>query len=404
MENLFINNLNKKDINHFTSDTGLFLRRKLSKPFRKGCNIFTKANIIDSRQINDSFLSDEEYFNSLNSDRLPLNENINSKKNNIVLERYPNLNKDEPYIFVCNHTCPEDIETALNVIDRNAYLVLGSIESLKYNREMYLSWLNGMIPFDILNEKERKELIPKMCRVLKTNSVLIFLEGSHNYDATKVINYLFDGATNAALASGRKIVITTLVKDHDNNVAYMDFSNPIDISKLEINISDYYPRFEEKLASNENTSQELMQKYYIKSITCYLRDMMSTATYYILLRHIDYLRRKDYSSYQEIMSEFHIKYMLEAFSQLRWRHDVFKAEYLTKKPEEEREYEEVVNSLSAIRLNSKILKSVKLNLRDYVLRARDLENNDVVNYMRNYWLQNKDSKGNVDIKKLTKEK
>ena len=36
------------------------------------------------------------------------------------VERYPKLNKDEPYIFVCNHTCPEDIETILNVLDRNA--------------------------------------------------------------------------------------------------------------------------------------------------------------------------------------------------------------------------------------------------------------------------------------------
>lgn len=403
MENIFINNLNKKDINHFTTDIGLFIRRKTSKPFRKACNKFTNANLLYSREFK-KFQSDEEYFATLKNSKEPLNNDLNSKKNNIIIERYPELNKDEPYIFICNHTCPEDIETALNVIDRNAYLVLGSIESLKYNREMYLSWLNGMIPFDILNEKERSELVPKMCRVLKTNSVLIFLEGSHNYDFNKIINYFFDGATNASLESGRKIVVTTLVKDHDNNVAYMDFSNPIDITKLDINISDYYPRFEEKLENSENKKEELIQKYYIKSLTCYLRDMMSTATYYMLARHFDLLKRSDYKTYQEIISEFHIKYMLEAFSKLKWRHDVFKAEYLTKKPEEEREYEEVIKTMSQIRLNSKVLKSVKLNLRDYVLRLQDLENNDVVSFMRNYWLQNKDSKGNVSVKKLLKEK
>lgn len=402
MENLFLNNLNKKDINHFTTDIGLFIRRKTSKPFRKACNKFTNANLLYSRELKD-FQSDEEYFTTLKSSKEPLNKDLNNKKNNIVIERYPKLNKNEPYIFICNHTCPEDIETALNVIDRNAYLVLGSIESLKYNREMYLSWLNGMIPFDILDEKERNELVSKMCRVLKTNSVLIFLEGSHNYDSTRIINYLFDGATNASLKSGRKIIVTTLVKDHDNNVAYMDFSNPIDITKLDINISDYYPRFEEKLINSENESQELIQKYYIKSITCYLRDMMSTTVYYMLSRHFDLLRRSDYKTYQDIVAEFHIKYMLEAFSKLKWRHDVFKAEYLTKKPEEEREYEEVIRTLNEIRLSSKILRDVKLNLRDYALRLKDLENNDTVNYMRNYWLQNKDSKGNVSVKKLMKE-
>ena len=44
----------------------------------------------------------------------------------------------------------------LNVIDRNAYLILGSVETLRYNPEAYLSWLNGMIVFDILNPEEKK--------------------------------------------------------------------------------------------------------------------------------------------------------------------------------------------------------------------------------------------------------
>lgn len=38
-KNLFINQLNTKDVNHFTTDTGLFLRRKTNGAFRKLCNI-----------------------------------------------------------------------------------------------------------------------------------------------------------------------------------------------------------------------------------------------------------------------------------------------------------------------------------------------------------------------------
>lgn len=34
MKNLFISNLNKKDIDHFTSDMGLFLRRKADRAFK----------------------------------------------------------------------------------------------------------------------------------------------------------------------------------------------------------------------------------------------------------------------------------------------------------------------------------------------------------------------------------
>ena len=43
------------------------------------------------------------------------NTPLNAKKHNIILERYPELNDDEPYIFVSNHTCPEDIETILKI-------------------------------------------------------------------------------------------------------------------------------------------------------------------------------------------------------------------------------------------------------------------------------------------------
>ena len=148
--NLFISDMDKKDVEHFTSNIGLKLRKVLDKPFKKLCNISTNANII---RMNNEAMSDEEYFNSLDFEQIPLsNYKIVKGKNNIIVERYPKLDKDEPYIFVCNHTCPEDIETVLNIIDRNAYLVLGSIETLKYNPEMYLTWLNGMIPFDILDD------------------------------------------------------------------------------------------------------------------------------------------------------------------------------------------------------------------------------------------------------------
>lgn len=146
--NLFINKLNTKDVDHFTTDTGLFLRRKTNGAFRKLCNIFTNATII--RADTPDYASDEEYYENLKPDRIPLSHYpLSTKKNanNIVVERYPKLDKDESYIFVGSHVCPEDIETMLNIIDRNAYLILGSVENLNYNPEVYLSWLNGMIVF-----------------------------------------------------------------------------------------------------------------------------------------------------------------------------------------------------------------------------------------------------------------
>lgn len=381
MQNVFIRNLNKKDVHHFTTDTGLYLRRKLDKPFKKLCNIFTGANI--TRINSNPAISDDEYFENLPTSRIPSSSyDINPNKNNIILERYPELNANEPYIFVCNHTCPEDIETVLNIIDRNAYLILGSIESLKYNPEMYLTWLNGMIPFDILDKKERKDLMPKTERVLKTNSILIFPEGSHNYSPNKIINNLFDGPVNLSLKTGRKIVVITLLRDDKNKTSYIDVSNPIDVSKVEVQIPTCPP--------------EEQEKNYVKALTSVIRDKMATAMFHMMLRHTDPIVRTEGSKIEEDLRSERVQ---DAFSKLKWTHDVFDAEYLVKKTTEEKEYEDVVRTLSNLRLNMNVLRGTRLNHREYVLKELDLDNKDVAKSMRRYWIKTTQEQ---EVKKLTK--
>lgn len=366
MKNIFISDLYQKDVEHFTTDFGLYLRKKIDVPFKKLCNIFTNAHII--KENNGFGLSDEEYFNKLNTDYIELEYyDIKKEKNNIIVERYPELNKDESYIFVCNHTCPEDIETVLNILDRNAYLILGSVESLQYNPEMYLSWLNGMIPFDIMDKKQRKQVLEKMSRVLKTNSILIFPEGSHNYSPNKLINNLYDGPVNLALQTNRKIVIVTLVKDNEKNVSYIDVSNPIDVKNIDVDMN------------KEFENEKEMEKYYVKSLSTSIRDKMATAVYYIVSRHIKQLERKNYINLEEYLRRRNIE---DAFSKLKWNHDVFEAEYLVKKTKEEQEYEEIIRDLSS--LNFKHLK--ELDIKNWILRELDINNKDVAKQMRNYWL------------------
>ena len=86
-KNLFINQLNTKDVDYFTTDTGLFLRRKTNGAFRKLCNIFTNANIIRQTQYDD--YSDADYYNEIDKDYISLESyNLKKGKNNIILERY----------------------------------------------------------------------------------------------------------------------------------------------------------------------------------------------------------------------------------------------------------------------------------------------------------------------------
>lgn len=372
--NPFINKLNTRDVNHFTTDIGLFLRRKSNGAFRKLCNVFTNTTII--RNEISEYVSNEEYYNNLKAERIPLSSYpLSTKKNanNIIVERYPKLEEGESYIFVGSHVCPEDIETMLNVIDRNAYLILGSVENLNYNPEVYLSWLNGMIVFNVLDMKERRELILKMERVLHTQSILIFPEGSHNYDLNKLIKPLYDGPVNLALKTGKKIVPVVLVKDYENNVAYLDVGNPIDVRGLDLNIQDYYPGKEES------------EKYRIKSMSSYVRDQMATAVYHMMERHLAPIKKSEYEDLEQHFIQF---YVTDTFNKLNWKHDVFDAEYLTKKTKEEQEYEEVVRSLGNLKLKKNVLKETRLYSREYVNKIRDLDRKNVVENLRKHFYRN----------------
>lgn len=372
-KNLFINQLNTKDVDHFTTDTGLFLRRKTNGAFRKLCNIFTNATII--RADTPDYASDEEYYENLKPDRIPLSHYpLSTKKNanNIVVERYPKLDKEESYIFVGSHVCPEDIETMLNIIDRNAYLILGSVENLNYNPEVYLSWLNGMIVFNVLDQNERSTLPAKMERVLQTQSILIFPEGSHNYDLNKLIKPLYDGPVNLALKTGKKIVPVVLVKDYENNMAYLDVGNPIDVRNLDLNMQDYYPGKEEN------------EKYRIKSMSSYVRDQMATAVWHMMEQHLETIRRIDYGDIGQHFIDF---YVTDTFQKINWKHDVFDAEYLTKKTKEEQEYEAVVRTLSGLHLKKNALLETRLNRREYIQKEMDLDRKNVVENLRRFFYE-----------------
>lgn len=368
MKNLFITNLHKKDVNHFTTNTGLFLRRKLDKPFKKACNLFTNANIV--RVNGAEGMTDEEYYFGLSMEQVQRENytlSAGKRSNNIVVERYPSLEKDESYIFVGNHTFPEDIETMLNIIDRNTYLILGSVEVLKYNPEMYLSYLNGMVVFDILNAQMRKALMPKMERVLRTNSVLIFPEGSHNYHPSNLINPLFDGPINLALRTGKKIVPVCMVRDEHHRVSYIDVGNPIDVTTVQVKVQDYYPR--------ENESE----KYRIKALSAYLRDKMASSVYYLMARHIDPLKRAEWGDIEQVFID---EYVENTFHKLKWRHDVFDAEYLVKKTQADKEYEEIIRTLGKLMIAPKVLRETGLNSRYWIRKFGYLEREYVAGNMR----------------------
>ena len=201
---------------------------------------------------------------------------------------------------------------------------------------------------------------------------MIFPEDSHNYDLNRLIKPLYDGPVNLALKTGKKIVPVALVKDYENNVAYLDVGNPIEVRNLDLNIQDYYPGKEES------------EKYRIKSMSSYVRDQMATAVYHMMERHLVPMKRNEYGDIGQYFVDF---YVMDTFRKLNWKHDVFEAEYLTKKTDEEREYEAVVRSLSSLRLKKNVLKETSLNSREYIQKELDLDKKNVAENLRRYFYE-----------------
>lgn len=111
----------------------------------------------------------------------------------------------------------------------------------------------------------------------------------------------------------------------------------------------------------------------------YLRDRMATGVYHLIVRHIESINRSDH---EKLDKYFIDNYVNDSFEKLKWKHDVFDAEFLTKRTEADFIYEETVQILSCLRLDKKVMKETALDNREWVLKKMDLEKNDVVLNMR----------------------
>lgn len=155
-------------------------------------------------------------------------------KRKIVVEQYPVLKQGQPYIFASTHFFDEDIIANLAVIDRNTWVLIGTTDQLEHNPQMYAAWLNGLVYVDRLSNNSRKESVKKMLRVLNAgSSVLIFPEGGWNNSENLLVNPLFSGPWLLAKHTGVPCVPVAVFCEHNSDVIYMRYGEPMDIDHLE---------------------------------------------------------------------------------------------------------------------------------------------------------------------------
>lgn len=272
------------DVDTFTSDKGIERRKKIAPILKKILKIATPEQI--------------------------------------VIDNYPKLNPDEPYIFVSTHGFSNDIIACLASIDRSTYLLMGSTNQIEYNRLMYAAWLNGFIYVNRMEEKSRKEAIPKMERILKSgSSVLIFPEGGHNNTENSLCNKLFASPYILASRTGCKVVPIAPFYEFGSDKIYMNFGEPVDLAK-----------YEDK-----------------KTALLDLRDILATMVYENIEKYA--------TPYVEPRNEdIHINFMeqrRQEYLKNDWTRDVWDEELTRYLDGSEREEYSVMESLDQINISSK---------------------------------------------------
>lgn len=196
MKNIGLEKYKNANVENFTSDFGIIIRRKMQKMFKLVLQSATKRKII--------------------------------------LENYPTLEKNKPYIFASTHSFDEDIISALATLDRNAYVLIGTTDQLEHNPTMYAAWANGMIYVDRLNDESRKSSVKKMMRIINSGtSILIFPEGGWNNTENLLVQKLFAGPYILSKMTNTEVVPISTFNECNSNEIHIRYGDPINLSNFE---------------------------------------------------------------------------------------------------------------------------------------------------------------------------
>lgn len=258
-KNPFIQSAKYKTVDNFTTDFGIKIRRFFNRPWRMILKIATKHKI--------------------------------------VLEKYPNLDKQQSYIFCGTHSFTEDVISGLATLDRNVYVLFGTTHQLIYNPMILALAINGFAYVDRLYDASRKDSVKKMIRILKSgSSIYMFPEGGWNNTENLLVNPLFAGPYKLWQETGCKVVPVITFTERGNKNAYIRVMEPIDFS--------------------EKSKDEALTT---------LRDAMATEMWDMMEQHASKIERKSIDIHQARM-KFMEERRLEYVTDNVWCEDVWDEE------------------------------------------------------------------------------
>lgn len=313
MINYFLLKYKTTDAHEFTSDVGIRLRRIINLCLRTVFRLATKGNVI--------------------------------------VDKYPKLNKNEPYIFVPTHAFCEDTIATLSLIDRSAYVLFGTTDQLEHNPLVNAAWLSGLIYINRLDQEHRRSALLKMERILNSgSSVMVFAEGGLNNTENLLLQKLFASPYILAKSTGCKVVPIAPFYEFGAENIYMNAGESIDLSQY------------------DNQHEALTV----------LRDAMATLVWENIENHASRLTRRDMGNdpRADFMEERRLEYRKN-----KWTRDVWDEELTRYLDQGDREYIAVQESMDNIIVTSENARIVV----PYLIHRNEEMKYDFKQYMHKNW-------------------
>lgn len=242
---------------------------------------------------------------------------------NLIKHGYPKLKEDEPYIFISTHSFNQDIISALSIIDRPVFTLIGTLDQINHNPKMYLVWLLGLVGLDRNNKENRNMAYEKMKKLLTEKfSVLLFPEGGFNNSENALVQSFFPGFLRLSIETGAKIVPITSFNVHNNPDIHIEALEPIGVDEIytteELN---FYKEYLHNAKSGKlNITDEL--NYKVKEIEDkgiqVFRSLMGLKVYEFITNYSSSISRKDITddAREKYLQERVDVYMKEVWSDL----------------------------------------------------------------------------------------
>ena len=268
--------------------------------------MFSK-NEIEKRKCFNNFIKKIGYI-ALNTKQIIVDKN--ELLNCDICENDNVIDKNEPVIYLSNHSFRQDILGTLLVTDRQAYIMFASLPQFFNTLDGPLLFKNGIVLLNRKIKKSRKTSIDKTLELLKNGcSIIMFPESTWNESPNKIILHFWGGFYDIAKKSGAKIIpVVHYIKDpsltlkKSENPFYTVIDNPIDISNLS---KDKAIRLlEEKFST---WTYLLMEKYGYVTRDELLYGYDNVSSYWENMVRKRIATAEKYDSKIEICADFHDK-------------------------------------------------------------------------------------------------